>query len=599
MQHHIIKSLAILLAAAFLPAVASAQYFEVGGIVYGITSEQTVEVLSNYYLHNTPYSGAITIPQTVEYGGTSYTVTALAESAFESCTTVTSLTLPPTIRSIGSHCFYNCTLTTLLLPDSLHRIDDHAFLYSSISSLHLPACFEEYDECSFWARNLTSITVDENNPRYRSIDGWLYSKDSLTLCIVPSGETGAVTVPSYVRHLGDMAFGFCGNITSVTMLEGLTTIGDFAFNCCATVDNIVIPSTVTHIGICPFSYCPQMNNLSIAEGNTHYVMDGLMVYSAGYDTLVSCHKSGATVTLNPNVKVLGGFENNTWVRNIAIPEGVTDITGNCFNGCQITSITLPAHMKSIGRKAFSENDKLTSVTMPQTLLSMGQGAFEKCFALTSIDIPDSLRVIPKEAFNSCIKLSSVTWGNDVEEIGDYAFWALSQMSSTHITTLDLPMKLKKIGEAAFGACSNSLRNVHFYGQLDTMGSYVFSGANLDNIRFATGLPPAVVGEGPLEQIEGIGRIYIPCGHLAEWTDHIYWGQYADKMIEDCGSIDNTEADDLKVYTLGGRIVVEGAEGETIRIYDITGRSIRNEALHTGVYIVKVGNRPARKVVVIK
>ena len=150
MKHHITKSLFTLLVATCLPAVASAQYFEVGGIVYGTTSEQTVEVLSNYYLHNTPYSGSIVIPQTVEYDGNTYTVTALAESAFESCTTVTSLTLPPTIRSIGSHCFYNCTFTTLQLPDSLRRIDDHAFLYSSISSLHLPACFEEYDDCSFW-----------------------------------------------------------------------------------------------------------------------------------------------------------------------------------------------------------------------------------------------------------------------------------------------------------------------------------------------------------------------------------------------------------------------------------------------------------------
>ena len=255
----------------------------------------------------------------MEYEGASYTVTALAEAAFESCTTVTSLTLPPTIRSIGSHCFYNCTFSTLQLPDSLRRIDDHAFLYSSISSLHLPACFEEYDECTFWARNLMSITVDEANLRYRSIDGWLYSKDSLTLCIVPTGETGAVDVPSYVRHLGKMAFGFCGHITSITMPEGLVSIGDFAFNCCAAVNNIVIPSTVTHIGICPFSYCPQMNSLSIGEGNTHYVMDGLMLYSSDYDTLVSCHKSDATVTLNPNVKVLGGFENNTWVRNISIP----------------------------------------------------------------------------------------------------------------------------------------------------------------------------------------------------------------------------------------------------------------------------------------
>ena len=594
-----IKNIMALLAVLTLTISAKAQYFEMDGIVYGITSEQTVEVLSNYYLHNTPYSGSIVIPQTVEYDGNTYTVTALAETAFESCTTVTSLTLPPTIRSIGSHCFYNCTFTTLQLPDSIRRIDDHAFLYSSISSLHLPACFEEYDECSFWARNLMSITVDEANPRYRSIDGWLYSKDSLTLCIAPSGETGAVAVPQFVRHLGKMAFGFCSHITSVSLPEGLVSIGDFAFNCCSSVDGIVIPSMVTHIGVCPFSYCPQMNNLSIASGNSHYVMDGLMVYSSDYDTLVSCHKSGSTVTLNPNVKVLGGFENNTWVRNVSIPETVTDITENCFNGCQITNIALPAHMKSIGRKAFSENDRLASVTMPQTLLSMGQGAFEHCYALTSIDIPDSLRVIPKEAFNSCIKLSSVTWGNDVEEIGDYAFWALSQMSSAHITTLDLPMKLKKIGEAAFGACSNSLRNVYFYGQLDTMGSYVFSGANLDNIRFATGLPPAVVGEGPLEQISGIGRIYIPCGYLAEWTDDIYWGQFADKMIEDCGSIDNTEADDLKVYTLDGHIVVEGAEGETVHIFDITGRSVRNGNMSAGVYLVKIGDRPARKVVVMK
>ena len=396
-----------------------------------------------------------------------------------------------------------------------------------------------------------------------------------------------------------MAFGFCSHITSVTLPEGLTTIGDFAFNCCAVVDGIVIPSTVTRIGICPFSYCPQMNSLSIAEGNTHYVMDGLMVYSAGYDTLVSCHKSGTTVTLNPNVKVLGGFENNTWVRNITIPETVTDILDNCFNGCQITNITLPAHMKAIGRKAFSENDKLTSVTMPQTLLSMGQGAFEHCYALTSIVIPDSLRVIPKEAFNSCIKLSSVTWNYDVEEIGDYAFWAMSQMSGTHITTLSLPASLRKIGDCAFGACNNGLRSVTFHGQVDTLGTAVFESANLQKIRFTGGLPPAIKGDGPLYMIGRIDTIAV-CGNLDAWLADSYWGQFADKYIEDCSiGIEVPEEDSINIYTLGGRILVEGAEGETVRIYDTTGRSIRNEALPAGVYLVKVGDCPARKVIVMK
>ena len=593
MKHHLIKSFAVLMAAC-LPAVASAQYFEVGGIVYGITSEQTVEVQPYYNLLNNPYSGAVTIPQTVEHGGYTYTVTALAESAFEDCGNVSSLTLPATIRSIGSYCFYNSTFTSLELPDSLRTIGDNAFLYSCVTSLHLPACFEGYGECAFWARNLASVTVDEGNPRFRSIGGWLYSKDSLTLCVVPVAETGTINVPSYVRHIGHQAFSFNSRATSVSLPEGLVSIGDFAFNCCSKINNVVVPSTVTRIGLCPFSYCPQLTNLSIASGNSHYVMDGLMIYSAGYDTLVSCHKSGTTVTLNPNVKVLGGFENNTWVRNIDIPAGVTDILDNCFNGCAITTIALPAHMNSIGRLALATNDKLTHVTMPQTLRSMGEKAFEWCMGLTSIVIPDSLRVIPKEAFNSCPRLGSITWGNAVEEIGYAAFWA---MSASH---LDLPPTLRKLNDLAFAACANNLRTVTIHSQLDTMGEAVFRHANLNSIRFSAAVPPAVTGEGPLYDIGRLDSIVVPCGSLNTWLADSYWSLFADQIVEDCNlGIGDPDANAVNIYTLGGRIIVDGAEGETVRIFDITGRSVRNEALHTGVYIVKVGDRPARKIVVMK
>ena len=58
-------------------------------------------------------------------------------------------------------------------------------------------------------------------------------------------------------------------------------------------------------------------------------------------------------------------------------------------------------------------------------------------------------------------------------------------------------------------------------------------------------------------------------------------------------------ENINIYTLGDRIIVEGAEGETVRIFDITGRSVRNGGLSAGVYLVKIGDRPARKVVVMK
>lgn len=586
------KILFTLVAMLVFSFTAKAQYFEVGGIVYGITANQTAAVQPYNTLLDNPYRGAITIPQTVEYGGITYTVTALGASAFENCGEVTSLILPQTIRSIGSYCFYNSNFTSLQLPDSLRCIGDHAFLYSRVGSLHLPAHFEEYGDAAFWARNLTAITVDEDNPRYCSIGGWLYSKDSLALCVVPDGVAGVINVPPFVRHVGKMAFGFNSRMTSVSLPEGLVSIGDFAFNCCSVVNNVVIPSTVSSIGICPFSYCPQLSNLTIANGNTHYVMDGLLLYSSGYDTLVSCHKSGVTVALNPNVKVLGGFENNTWVRNIDIPAGVTDILDNCFNACSFSTIALPTHMKSIGAHAFAENNRLTSIAMPQTLYTMGEGAFAWCESLTAIVIPDSLRVIPKEAFNSCPRLASITWGNAVEEIGYAAFWA---MSAVHI---DLPPTLRKLDDLAFAACTNNLRTVTIHSQLDTMGESVYRHANLDCIRFTAAVPPAVKGEGPLYDIGRLDSIVIPCGNLNVWLDDNYWGQFADLYVEDCNmNTGDQDVENSNIYTICGRIIVEGAEGETVHIFDILGRRVRNDAIPTGIYLVKVGNHPARKVIV--
>ena len=579
----------------FLSVRAMGQSFVSNGIVYGITSEQTVEVQPYYVMLSSPYSGAISIPQTVDNDGITYTVTAVGESAFESCGNVTGMTLPPTVRSIGSYCFYNTNFTSLQLPDSLRTLGDHAFLYSSISSLHLPAHFEEYGSCAFWARSLSSITVDADNPYYRSISGWLYSRDSLTLCVVPDGVSGAVSVPSYVQHLSNMAFGFCQSITSVSLPDGLKSIGSFAFNCCARINNVVIPSSVSSIGICPFSYCPQLSSLSIASGNSHYVMDGLMLYSASYDTLISCHKSDATVTLRPGVKVIGGFENNSWVRNIEIPSSVTELSDNCFNGCSLTTIALPAHMTRIGALAFGENKQLTSITMPQTLLMMGEGAFSWCEKLTSVVIPDSLRIIPKEAFNSCPRLASVTWGNAVEEIGYAAFWAMAARD------LVLPETLKKVDDLAFAACSNNLRYVTFRGQTDTIGEAVFRHANLNYVRFKATIPPAVTGNGPLSDIGRLDSIVVPCGHIDAYLADSYWGQFANKLVEDCNlGVDEVEVARLVAYPnpTTGKVTLQGLTEAplTIEIYDMAGHLVatfRNTStlnishLSPAPYIVKI------------
>ena len=258
MQHHIIKSLAILLAAAFLPAVASAQNFMSGGIGYHVLSSEdhTVEVTGKESC--TPYSGNINIPATVTYNGETYDVVALGEEAFS-----------------------QASLSGITIPSSVTQIKYGCFLFASgPSSITIPASVSVIEPMAFAAFNLNAINVDENNPNFMSMDKMLFSKDTTTLVECLMTKSGVVTLPQCTRHLAANAFAYCQNITGVTLPEGLESIGYWAFVDNQHLNNVVIPSSVTHIAPGPFVNCPALNNLSIAEGNTHYYMDGMMIYSA-------------------------------------------------------------------------------------------------------------------------------------------------------------------------------------------------------------------------------------------------------------------------------------------------------------------------------
>lgn len=64
-------------------------------------------------------------------------------------------------------------------------------------------------------------------------------------------------------------------------------------------------------------------------------------------------------------------------------------------------------------------------------------------------------------------------------------------------------------------------------------------------------------------------------------------------------IADIKEDNVAIRSHNGQIVVTGADDETVRVFDIIGRQVNNKSLPAGIYLVKVGNRPARKVVVTK
>ena len=66
-------------------------------------------------------------------------------------------------------------------------------------------------------------------------------------------------------------------------------------------------------------------------------------------------------------------------------------------------------------------------------------------------------------------------------------------------------------------------------------------------------------------------------------------------IDEPGSAD----DPVRITVCDGNIMVSGAAGERVDVYDVMGRRVGSQALQSGVYIVRVGTRSARKVVVTR
>lgn len=582
MKHTRILHFVCGMAMLIIPLCASAQYFTVGGIAYSVLSptDHTVEVTYK----NSYYRGNISIPSTVTYSGTEYDVVALGEEAF-----------------------YRASLTGISIPSSVTQIKNNCFLFATLpSTISVPASVTEIGEGTFAAYSLSSIDVDTANPVYRTIDGMLFSRDTATLIECPIGKGGAITLPQNTRHIAPCAFIYCQSVTGIALPQGLQSIGYWAFLYNSSLNNVVIPSSVTQIDDNVFGGCEALTSLTLAEGNTHYMMDGLMLYTMDGDTLLSCHKSGDSVFLPAGLRAVGGFGMNNNVRYVHVPEGVTTILNNAFNSSSVVAIDLPEEMELIDGYAFSGCVSLTRVAMPSRLELMGEGCFRECIRLTAIEIPNGLREIPNSAFFMCNELKDVAMGNAVETIGQFAF------GDCAIVELQLPPTLRTIRQGAFIGDypgTAKLRRVYFPGPIDTIEQEVFYKQHLDKLQFADAMPPFSDYDYGCLFDATVDTIAIPCGSLSTWLADNYWGQFANKYFEDCDGIEETTSDNIRILTAIGELRILGAEGEPIHVFDALGRLVFRSARATdsetiplpssGAYIVRIGKLQSRKVIALK
>jgi hypothetical protein len=137
-----------------------------------------------------------------------------------------------------------------------------------------------------------------------------------------------------------------------------------------------------------------------------------------------------------------------------------EIYQNAFtNSSDLTNVTIPNGVTSIGASAFGGCTSLTSVVIPNGVTSIGASAFGGCTSLTSVVIPNGVTSIGESAFYGCSSLKSVTIPNGVTSIGDCAF-----CFCTNLTSVLIPKSVRSMGYSAFYKC-DSLTSITYDGTI--------------------------------------------------------------------------------------------------------------------------------------
>ena len=224
----------------------------------------------------------------------------------------------------------------IVIPDNITHIKTGAFSdFKNLKTVFIPNSVIDIEYGAFArCRSLTSFSVDSDNSTYKSVDGFLLTKDGKTLV---SGINNIAIIPDGVTTIGEWAFEGYENLKNVTFSNSVKNIEQGAFQTCMGLKNVTIGSGIISIGEKAFCYCQNLKSVIIPDG-------------------VKSIRNGA-------------FYECISLKNIFIPNSVTSIGNFVFNGCNnLREIIIPNSVNEIGYGAFYETS-LTKVIFKGKTLS--------------------------------------------------------------------------------------------------------------------------------------------------------------------------------------------------------------------------------------
>ena len=512
---------------------------------------------------------------------------------------VQRITIGKNVQSIGKNAFNDCKkLTEVTFSGGPDEICDSAFHYcKALETVNFSDSIKIISKCAFYGCDKLKSVAFKN--------GLETIGESAFACC---GSLQSVEIPDSVRYLGAEAFAYCEKLRVVKTPASVDFMGSNVFKDCpvkvsapkkvgavgfeiannelikykGTSNNAVIPDGVTKIAAKAFFRKKNLESITIPA--SVIVIANRAIEGCGnlkcinVDSANTAYRCAGNCLIDVKKKsVVYGFADSV----IPNDGSITAIAANAFAGIELTAVTIPDGIKTIGANAFKGCTNLKRLTLPDTVKSIGPSAFKYCKALESITIPQNVTSLGTEAFAECTALTEINFDAESEDLScNSAFDGAGKNSSgvvlhvgakvkripdsmmmpqdkegiPHIVRVDFAENsvFQCIGANAFWSCY-MLKSVNLPESIKEIKRDAFHGCSaLEHVNIPENI--TAIGAYAFDKCESLKEIYIPAGVTKLVS-----------VFKGCGGLESiTVAENNPVFHSSGNCLIETETKKLLR-----------------------------------